>query len=201
MLLPRTRSSTSPRSSIRPRDPSASCAKTPRRSPGRPVQTDPILDLVGIGLGKPKKSAAAARKPRRPRRWSITSTRAIAWFETNYPGKFEDEKFVDADLRNKRTAHEVFVANFGDRPRTGDGRRREARRDRRRPRQAVAGHEYPVDVRSEGRAQGPEEPRSRRHAPAGTACSTFIDRRPQAVDPSRSCTKAWRNCRPTAARC
>ena len=37
----------------------------------------------------------------------------LAWFEKTYPNKFEDEKFVDADLRNKRAAHDVFVANFG----------------------------------------------------------------------------------------
>jgi hypothetical protein len=38
----------------------------------------------------------------------------VQWFEATYPAKFEDEKFVDDDLRNKRAAAEVFAANFGE---------------------------------------------------------------------------------------
>ncbi|MEO8681389.1 MAG: hypothetical protein ABI665_20230 [Vicinamibacterales bacterium] len=79
-----------------------------------PVQTDPILDLVGIGLGKPKKSAAARAKAAKAKALVHHLDESIAWFEKHYPGKFADEKFVDADLRNKRAAHEVFVANFGN---------------------------------------------------------------------------------------
>lgn len=78
------------------------------------VQTDPILDLIGIGLGKPKKSAAARAKAAKAKALVHHLDESIAWFEKNYPGKFDDEKFVDADLRNKRAAHEVFVANFGE---------------------------------------------------------------------------------------
>jgi hypothetical protein len=79
-----------------------------------PVQTDPVLDLVGIGLGKPKKSAAARAKAAKAKALVHHLDESIAWFETHYPAKFDDEKFVDADLRNKRAAHEVFVANFGN---------------------------------------------------------------------------------------
>ena len=71
------------------------------------VPSDPELDL--IGNGKPKKSKAKAKAKGLVHHLD----EAIAWFEKTYPNKFEDEKFVDADLRNKRAAHDVFVANFG----------------------------------------------------------------------------------------
>ena len=73
------------------------------------VQSDPELDLIGTGTGKPKKSKAKAKAKALVHHLD----EAIAWFEKTYPGKFADEKFIDADLRNKRSAHDVFVANFG----------------------------------------------------------------------------------------
>ena len=39
---------------------------------------------------------------------------AVQWFEAAYPAKFEDEKFLDADMRNKRAAQETFAANFAE---------------------------------------------------------------------------------------
>jgi hypothetical protein len=73
------------------------------------VQSDPELDAVETGPQKPKKTAKRKVK-------DVVNglDEAVAWFEQTYPGKFEDEKFVDGDLRNKRAALEVFRANFGE---------------------------------------------------------------------------------------
>jgi hypothetical protein len=73
------------------------------------VQSDPELDGIETGPAKPKK----VRK-RKVKDLQNDLDAAIQWFETTYPGKFEDEKFVDSDLRNKRSAVEVFNANFGE---------------------------------------------------------------------------------------
>ncbi len=73
------------------------------------VQSDPDFDAIGTGASKPRKAKAKAKAKALVHHLD----EAIAWFEKTYPGKFEDEKFVDADLRNKRAAHDVFVANFG----------------------------------------------------------------------------------------
>ena len=66
-------------------------------------------DAIGTGASKPKKSKAKAKAKGLVNHLD----EAIAWFEKTYPKKFEDEKFLDADLRNKRAAHDVYVANFG----------------------------------------------------------------------------------------
>ncbi len=73
------------------------------------VQSDPELDGVETGPAKPKKTTKRKVK-------DVTNSLddAVAWFEQTYPGKFADEKFVDSDLRNKRSAQDVFTANFGD---------------------------------------------------------------------------------------
>lgn len=73
------------------------------------VQTDPDFDAIGTGTSKPRKAKAKAKAKGLVHHLD----EAIAWFEKTYPKKFEDEKFIDADLRNKRAAHDVFVANFG----------------------------------------------------------------------------------------
>jgi len=73
------------------------------------VQSDPELDLIGTGAAKPKKSKSKAKAKGLVHHLD----EAITWFEKTYPKKFEDDKFIDADLRNKRAAHDVFVANFG----------------------------------------------------------------------------------------
>ena len=73
------------------------------------VQSDPELDLVETGPGKPKK---AARRKAKDVTHAIDET--IAWFEQNFPAKFDDEKFLNNELRNKRAALEVFTANFGE---------------------------------------------------------------------------------------
>ena len=72
------------------------------------VQSDPELDHVETGPAKPKKATK-----RKVKEVQHGLDEAIAWFEQTYPAKFEDEKFVDGDLRNKRAALEVFGANFG----------------------------------------------------------------------------------------
>ena len=73
------------------------------------VQSDPELDAVETGPGKPKKTSKRKAK-------DVTNALddTIAWFEQTYPGKFADEKFMTADVATKRAAHEVFAANFGD---------------------------------------------------------------------------------------
>ncbi len=73
------------------------------------VQSDPELDHVEVGPAKPKKVSK-----RKVKDLANMLDEAVAWFEQTYPGKFEDEKFVDADMRNKRAAQETFAANFAE---------------------------------------------------------------------------------------
>jgi hypothetical protein len=73
------------------------------------VQTDPELDGVETGPAKPKKVSK-----RKVKDLQNDLDAAVQWFEGNFPAKFEDEKFVDNDMRNKRSAAEVFAANFGE---------------------------------------------------------------------------------------
>ena len=73
------------------------------------VQTDPELDGIETGPGKPKKVSK-----RKVKDLQNDLDAAVQWFEGHFPAKFEDEKFIDNDLRNKRSAAEVFLANFGE---------------------------------------------------------------------------------------
>jgi hypothetical protein len=73
------------------------------------VQSDPELDGVETGPGKPKKVSK-----RKVKDLQNMLDEAVQWFEQTYPAKFDDEKFVDADMRNKRAAQETFAANFAD---------------------------------------------------------------------------------------
>ena len=73
------------------------------------VQSDPELDAIETGPAKPQKVSK-----RKVKDMQHPLDEAIAWFEETYPAKFDDEKFVDNDLRNKRAAQEVFTANFGE---------------------------------------------------------------------------------------
>ena len=73
------------------------------------VQSDPELDGIETGPAKPKKVTK-----RKVKDLSNMLDESIQWFEQTYPAKFEDEKFIDNDVRNKRAAHEVFTANFGE---------------------------------------------------------------------------------------
>lgn len=73
------------------------------------VQSDPELDAIETGPAKQKK---VSKRKVKDLQNDLDAT--VQWFEQTYPGKFEDEKFVDNDLRNKRAAAEVFHANFGE---------------------------------------------------------------------------------------
>lgn len=73
------------------------------------VQTDPELDGIETGPAKTKKVSK-----RKAKDLQNDLDAAVQWFEGAYPAKFEDEKFVDNDLRGKRAAAEVFQANFGE---------------------------------------------------------------------------------------
>ena len=73
------------------------------------VQSDPELDGIETGPGKPKKISK-----RKVKDLQNDLDAAVQWFQETYPAKFEDEKFVDNDYRNKRSAAEVFAANFGE---------------------------------------------------------------------------------------
>src|SRR5687767_902565 len=73
------------------------------------VQSDPELDAVETGPAKPRKVSK-----RKVKDVTHAIDEAIAWFEQTYPGKFNDEKFLTADVTTKRAALEVFNANFGD---------------------------------------------------------------------------------------
>lgn len=73
------------------------------------VQSDPELDGVETGPAKPKKTVK-----RKVKDLANGIDEAVQWFEQTYPARFEDEKFIDGDLRNKRAAAEVFNVNFGE---------------------------------------------------------------------------------------
>ena len=73
------------------------------------VQADPELDGIETGPGKPKKVSK-----RKARDLQNDLDAAVQWFEATYPAKFEDEKFLDADMRNKRAAQETVAANFAE---------------------------------------------------------------------------------------
>ena len=73
------------------------------------VQSDPELDGIETGPGKPKKISK-----RKVKDLQNDLDAAVQWFGEKFGGKFEDEKFVDNDLRAKRAAAEVFQANFGE---------------------------------------------------------------------------------------
>jgi hypothetical protein len=73
------------------------------------VQSDPELDAIETGPPKAKKISK-----RKSRDLQHDLDAAVQWFEGAYPAKFEDEKYVDNDLRNKRAAAEVFQVNFGE---------------------------------------------------------------------------------------
>jgi hypothetical protein len=73
------------------------------------VQSDPELDGVETGPAKPKKVSK-----RKVKDLQNDLDAAVQWFEGAFPAKFEDEKFVDNDLRNKRAAADVFAVNFGE---------------------------------------------------------------------------------------
>ena len=71
------------------------------------VQSDPELDHVG---GK----AAAAPRVRKVKPMEHDLARAIAWFEGEYPGRFDDPKLVADELTYKRDAHALFVDRLGE---------------------------------------------------------------------------------------
>ncbi len=73
------------------------------------VQSDPELDGIETGPGKPKKISK-----RKVKDLQNDLDAAVQWFGETYPAKFEDEKFIDNDLRNKRSAADVFAANFAE---------------------------------------------------------------------------------------
>jgi hypothetical protein len=73
------------------------------------VQSDPALDAIETGPGKPKKISK-----RKVKDLQNLLLETVQWFEQTYPARFDDEKFVDNDLRNKRAAAEVFQVNFGE---------------------------------------------------------------------------------------
>ena len=72
-------------------------------------QSDPRLDHVGI------KATGGKGKVRRPvKRPDHDLDQAIAWFVAEYPGKFEDERFVKDEIAHKRDAHTLFVDRLGN---------------------------------------------------------------------------------------
>ena len=73
------------------------------------VQSDPTLDAIETGPGKPKKISK-----RKVKDLQHLLDETLKWFDQTYPAKYDDEKFVDNDLRNKRAAAEVFQVNFGE---------------------------------------------------------------------------------------
>lgn len=73
------------------------------------VQSDPALDAIETGPGKPKKISK-----RKVKDLQNLLHETVQWFEQTYPAKFDDDKFINNDLRNKRAAAEVFNVNFGE---------------------------------------------------------------------------------------
>jgi hypothetical protein len=78
------------------------------------VQTDPALDRVAVGPGRPKKPKPVAAGPARAHAQSARPLEfAIEGFRKDYPGLFRDPKLAKGELSHKREAHEKFVELFG----------------------------------------------------------------------------------------
>ena len=77
------------------------------------VQTDPQLDLIALGPGKPPRKKAAARK-KKTKAVQQMLDQAIDWFAQAYPHLFVDPKFVEQELRPTREAQARFAEHFGD---------------------------------------------------------------------------------------
>jgi len=73
-------------------------------------QTDPALDHIGVkALG-----GKASRAPKPVKRPAHDLDQAIAWFVAEYPGRFEDERFVKDEVAHKRAAHQLFADRLGN---------------------------------------------------------------------------------------
>jgi hypothetical protein len=77
------------------------------------VQTDPVLDLIELGLAKPTRKAPAARK-KKTKPVQQTLDQCIDWFAQAFPHLFVDPKFVEQELRATREAQARFAEHFGD---------------------------------------------------------------------------------------
>ena len=74
------------------------------------VQTDPLLDHV---VGRRPGAKPGTRAKTLPKRPEHNLDQAIEWFEREYPGRFEDERFVRTEITLKRTAHQLYIDKFG----------------------------------------------------------------------------------------
>ena len=72
------------------------------------VQSDPLLDHVGLA------TPAVKRRARPVKTMEHDLARAIAWFESEYPGRFEDPRLVAGELTHKREAQALFQQRLGD---------------------------------------------------------------------------------------
>jgi hypothetical protein len=91
------------------------------------VQSDPDLDrVISDTKVKKRKTPKAGEKGAAPveptfrsaagtsrRRLTYDLTKAIAWFEQGYPGRFSDEKLLRDEIKYKRDAHQLFEDRLG----------------------------------------------------------------------------------------
>jgi hypothetical protein len=75
-----------------------------------PEQSDPRLDHIGGKSGH--SGTARARRPIKKAEHDLS--KAIEWFESEYPARFADERFVKDEVGFKRAAHTLFVDRLGN---------------------------------------------------------------------------------------
>ena len=76
------------------------------------VQSDPAFDAIEMRPAPGGKVKASVPRPRK--RPDHDLEQAIAWFVSEYPGRFADPKFVADELNYKREAHQLYVDRLGD---------------------------------------------------------------------------------------
>jgi len=75
------------------------------------VQTDPVLDQIHSRRPGAKLGTRVRTPTKRPEH---NLDQAIEWFEREYPGRFADQRFVDAEVTLKRAAHQLYADKLGD---------------------------------------------------------------------------------------
>lgn len=74
------------------------------------VQSDSAFDHLATRTRGAGTSAVAIRPVRRMQQDLV---QAIAWFEREFPGRFEDPEFIRHEITYKREAHDLYVARLG----------------------------------------------------------------------------------------
>jgi hypothetical protein len=79
------------------------------------VQSDPELDQVPLVSHTAKSGKPRTPRPKTPPKpLQHGFEQALAWFRSTVPGGFRDEKFVTAELKDKRLAQQEWTFYFGN---------------------------------------------------------------------------------------